>query len=67
MEAAKSQMSIRDYMDAISSMPEEKSNFDTILDKKPLVVNPKEAKIISEDSISIKAMKELEGSNEEKV
>ena len=53
-------------MDAINSMPSEKSNFDTILDTKPLVVKPKEEKP-SEDSISIKAMKELEGNNEEKV
>ena len=53
-------------MDAINSMPQEKSNFDTILDNKPLVVKPKED-TPSEDSISVKAAKELEGNNEEKV
>ena len=53
-------------MDAINNMPAEKSNFDTILDTQPLVVKPKEDKP-TEDSISVKAMKEMEGSNEEKV
>lgn len=53
-------------MDAINSMPQEKSNFDTILDNKPAVVKSKDDKP-NPNSLSVKAAKEIDGNNEEKV
>lgn len=53
-------------MDAINSMPEQKGNFDTILDNKPVVAKESTEKA-NENLISVKAAKEMSGTNEEKV